>query len=130
MRISHTDWGAEAASFEVLLTVGKWLLEQGAAAAFGCAFNEVVKAIRGRSGGMEDRPLSRDEAVERARWKVATAYSVDGGNLVERSSEESSDGFWTVELSTPDAIYLVTFVVEDGCVVTTRMKVTRGGGSA
>lgn len=126
LTVSRTDWGADAASFEVLLTVGQWMAAQGAAAAFGYAFNELVQSIRHRSRTMDQRPLTRDEAIARARWKVAAAYSVDEATLVERSVEETADGWWTIELANSHDVYAVTFVVEDGCVVTTRMKVTRG----
>lgn len=130
LRHSRTDWGADAATFEVVLVVSKWLLEQGAAAAFGYAFNELVQQIRRRSRGVDKRPLTKDETIERARWKVAAAYEVDADSLIERSVEESVDGSWTAELEAPGATYEVTFEVEDGCVVTTRMKVTRRDGNA
>lgn len=127
LTVSQTDWGGDAASFEVLLTVGRWMVEQGAAAAFGAAFMKLVQSVRDRSRSMDARPLTEVEAIARARWKVATAYAADEGDLAERSVEESSDGSWTVELGSTHAAYAVTFDVNDGCVVTTRMKVTRIG---
>jgi hypothetical protein len=131
VRANRTDWGGDSGTFEVALTVSKWVLDQGATAAFGYAFSECVSRMRtGPTAGLEGTHLSRQEATERARWKVAAAYKIDADRLSITSEEISGDS-WTIGLADAgQATYEVTLAQEEGLVVTTRIKRTLDPGTA
>lgn len=130
VRVNRTDWGADATTFEVLLTVSQWVLEQGAAATFGAAFADLIGRMHTQSRPDHDgKPLRRQEATERARWRVHEEYEVDADRLTV-TSEEESDGSWTIGLAEAGrASYEVTLTVIDGLVVATRIKRTLDPGS-
>ncbi len=131
LKVSQHDWGGDAASFEAVLVVGKYLIDEGLSFTLGMAFTELTRRMKQRSRDQQQRPLTKDEAIAYARWKVAAAYELDDAAVLsEASIEECADGSWTIELRGGNATYTATLVVEEGVVLFTRMKVTRLGDQA
>ncbi|MGI8625253.1 MAG: hypothetical protein ACR2J5_01585 [Geodermatophilaceae bacterium] len=84
----------------------------------------------GSRDGLEGAPLSRQEATERARWKVAAAYKIDADRLSITSEEISGDS-WTIGLiDVGQATYEVALALDEGLGVTTRIKRTLDPGAA
>lgn len=131
VRATRFDWGGDSGSFDVVLTIGQWALDHGLDFGFGLALAKVVEKMRGGSrGGLEGAPLSRQEATERARWKVAAAYELDADRLLITSEEMSGDS-WTIGLiDVGQATYEVALALDEGLVVTTRIKRTLDAGTA
>jgi hypothetical protein len=70
----HTSWGADAASYTILLLVAQWALSSG--------LWDAVKLLGGKiaskalsPGDQPDAPLDEDEAVRRAKVVLYNRYS-------------------------------------------------------
>lgn len=83
-RENRLSWGAEAASLQVILSVG----EIAMTAALGAAIDRLATMLSHRlSEGDAGEPLAEDEATERARWIIAKRYELDGESLIALSVE-------------------------------------------
>lgn len=82
----RVEWGASAAVYEIVLqTMLSIGLEEGLR-----RLARVLAAKLRESGSLGDHPLDQDEAVNRARWLVATRYRVGDDALSILSTSRPS----------------------------------------
>lgn len=97
----HTSWGASPDRVEISL-----LVSTAASDVVKARDDAVLHAFRDLmelTGRPESEPLSRDDALRRARHSAATAYEVDPDSLWLGAEEHHpSDDSWTVGLRTDE----------------------------
>lgn len=129
----YTEWGASGATHSLILTLG----EMAAEGVVGELVWEALRRLGRRASDAAaapgpNRPLERDEAIERARWHVAAAFKSaeqepDALQLVGETMYE--DGSWVVELQEDEVNYEVRLEEREGLVgpsrISRRLRETR-----
>lgn len=121
------SWGADASGYSVLLHVADWV---GAGVAGSVAYAAFLKLVRymkermiaaGISTGTVD--FDRDEAVERARWRIEVEFQRNPEELRLVSEDHSiDDHIWTITfVDAEETQYEVTLGIVDGLPLTSRL---------
>lgn len=126
LRQDSINWGASASGYSVILQIAEWIGSgiTGSVAYHG--FKNLIRLMRSRmeaAGFPRVAPLTRDEAISRARWRVSSAYDVgeDGLRLVAEDHDIERET-WTITLTdSARTQYEVTLGIIDGLPLTSRI---------
>lgn len=116
---SQIEWGASGGGQEIVAYIFNQVADDTAQLVIGAAIGALfqrLKTWRDERGATPDieRPMDRQEAVERAKLRVETGYKVRRGPLEVRSEERAGDQ-WTVVLEDADNRFTVTLgLVQSG----------------
>ena len=125
----HTSWGADGSGASILMYIANHATDGVIGAATGLAIEKAFRTL-GALSGHPDQILSREEAVERAKWKVSAAYkSVDSETLIcVGEDQQRSTNVWVIALDDSKGNhYRVEISVLEGLPLTTRISRTAGG---
>lgn len=137
-RRTYVDWGASAVGEDVVLEVASWAL-QGIAGSIAYdalkrTVGRLVRTSRERSQHRAPESLSAEEAAERGRWSVRSAFKLsdaDVQRLVVSGEEVASDGSRTVRYTLgDDRRFEVELVEADGLIEIVRVGWGREGSAA
>lgn len=122
IRESHTSWGGDAASLQMILDISKWVLT----AAFGAAINQLMAGMAARNSGRnQGPPLDEQEAIERASWFVARRFKLPSDSLALTSVEVEPPDVARVSLrGSSGETYDVELRREQGLVYAAKIKRT------
>lgn len=127
---SYVSWGASAAGQEIIFEIASWALGVGAAGVVGNAMYDALKStVLSIVASARDRadwqpaPMSREEAVQRARWHLIHRFDLavdedthDRPSLELVGEEERGDGSRLVRFRDGDRRYEVELLDEFGLV--------------
>lgn len=121
-RQTYFSWGADAAAAQIILEVAASALPGVAAAAVYDGLKHVVRRLvsQAQTDSHEPRePLSRNEAIEQARWHLVAAFNLaheDGEQLEVVGEEISGDGSRLFRFRLNDRRFEAELVDEYGLV--------------
>lgn len=120
-------WGASGSSYSVILQVAEWVGAGIVGSTAFESFKNLVRLMRSRAeaAGLSqiDQPLSRDEAIFRAKWGLMKTYSIDEKDLrLMAEDHDIEKEIWVVTLMDDQKVeYQVTLGVVDGLPLTSRI---------
>ena len=121
---NHFSWGADGSGATILMYIAGQVSAGAIGAATALAIEKAFRTLGGLAG-QADQVLSREEAVERAKWKVRAAYqSVDYETLIcVGEDHHRSTNVWVIALDdSKDDHYRVEISMLEGLPVTTRIS--------
>lgn len=125
VRKSHYSWGVDGAGASIVIAIAGLAASGIVGNAAWDALVAGFKVIGSMGRDADHRSMERDEAVQRARWRVATAYdTVTVADLqhVGESHDREHDR-WTIELQTQDGTrFSVVLGLIDGLPYTSRIS--------
>ncbi|MCG5441310.1 hypothetical protein NIE79_001432 [Micromonospora sp. NIE79] len=130
----RTSWGGDSGEImAVVLYVSGMVTQAAIEHQVGDLFSQLRQRRQARATA-ESRPLSREEAISRARWSVADRYAatlsagtidVDGLDVVGESEDRES-GAWAITLmSDLGWTFQVTLRIREGLVTIDRLDANR-----
>jgi hypothetical protein len=136
-RRTYMDWGASAVGEDILLEVASWALSGVAGSiAYDALRRTVAKLVRTSREGSNYPPrerMSGEEAAERGRWSVRSAFNLseaDVEQLVVSGEEVASDGSRTVRYTLGARRFEVELVEADGLIEIVRVGWGREGSES
>src|SRR5699024_1909981 len=112
LKESHINWGASGDAITILLDVSQAV----PAAIIGFYVERILAKFA------SDRKVhhSRTEAIELARSRIATAYSVNQRDLAQVGEEELRDGGWNISFRGNDGTTFEVAIASRGVTYTKR----------
>jgi len=131
LQVTHSvlSWGASGAGLNILLKVVSAVAGTAGWDLLKSTLRELKQRAAERSPWVE-HPLSRAEALWRAKWFLGHTYGInpDGLEVVEEEEELADDGgsTWRFRLSAQGGELSADVVEEHGLVRITRHRMSRG----
>lgn len=87
LREQHFNWGADAASYEILLFLAQWAATSAAWDATKALARKMQEKLDAKHQEVLERPLTEDEVEARARWIISARYKEPEERLMLLSVE-------------------------------------------